>query len=163
MKMATLSALAILVIGIIIVYIARRTERTVDIRDIQSGQILILGRLGVPVGSVVRIEGTWRFPPESVRPTKIDNPPELLVDAVQGKRLKSSVKFTRFDLTTLPIVGDPEFFKELKEGKYTFIAFEKCQYLSIPPAAWEGKESPIADYRTFGIYSQLTIVRIDAD
>jgi hypothetical protein len=69
-----------------------RKAVTISVDDLNSGKVVVVGRLGIPLKTIATLRGTWRFPDQSNGPTK-DYSLSLHVSHVDGKALTEPVKF----------------------------------------------------------------------
>lgn len=134
---------------------------TIDIADVQSGQVQVRGTLGVPLGSVVAVQGLWipyRVSPGAV--TKMPGEARLEISIVNGRRLSKPVPFKKSDIRAILYSAVAQrSIDNWEQGEHTLLVFETCQFDSTPAAAWGDGDSPVAETRPFGVYPILNIVR----
>jgi hypothetical protein len=128
----------------------------ITITDINSGKVVIVGKLGVPIGELVTISGAWKQPISSAKgPTKAGPRPTFEISEINGHQPLEPIVFQQRDIT--------EVFHGLIDTEIgrvqRFEAYESCRYIGISPSAWKGKDSPIADSDPFELSSQFVFVR----
>lgn len=132
-------------------------EQKIPLSDLKSGRVKIIGRLGVPIGDVAVVSGTWRLAKES-GPTKVAQKPHFVVEFVNGKMLSTPETFSPFDVAILPNAkGEVK-----KDGlNQSLVVFESVCFEGIPDSAWQDGRSPIQALRPTGFYSTLEIIRVE--
>ena len=126
-------------------------ERKIDFQDVQDGRVVIIGKLGVPIGTVVKVKGTWVDPEISDKVTKQSPERRFLVQSINGEAMHEGVSFAERDIVTIP-----KWDVRSTENRELMV-FESCQYQGLPDTAFD-HIAPIGQSRQFGLYSNLTIL-----
>ena len=130
----------------------KHSDRTLHVDDVAEGRVTLIGRLGVPVGTVVEVEGVWQKP--SGKQVKFQDY-SLTITAVNGNDVENDIAFEG-ELDISRVMGSNKDYKELKKLK-KFRAFESFAYEGIPDEAWDERGSPVA-YPRVGYFSRIHIL-----
>ena len=71
--------------------------KLVPVQSIEAGKVQIVGRLGVPIGTVVTVSGKWHAP--GGVPTKLESGIDFRITSINGKRLSDPVVFDKSEIT----------------------------------------------------------------
>lgn len=151
MKTSTLPIASVCLAGLACALAMKPTVETVNINDIKSGNVTIVGVLGRPTGEIVEVGGRWVEPADSPELLKVAERRSFHVFSIDGEELTPALVFSERDVRNLPTARSYEGTK--------YVAFETLRFDGIPTGAWNDGRSPLAVNRRFGAYSQLNIVR----
>lgn len=85
----------------------------VSVEDIGT-KVILVGRLGEPIGTMMDVKGTWVIPKEIVK----DNSPRFQISHVNGKEIQKAVEFHINQMTT-----------ETKDNKSALPKFDEWEKL----------------------------------
>ena len=105
-------------------------SQNVKASSISSGKVRIIGRLGLPLGTVFRVEGLYVDGSE-LRTKAYDHVILLKVIKVNDSGLKDST------ILRLKELGGRATGKIEIGGKFVGFAYETGDYLGVPPEAWK--------------------------
>lgn len=128
---------------------------TINVEKIRSGEVILIGDLGVPIGDVVEVAGRWvKTEKTGDGPTKHPNAARRFeIISVDRKKLDAPIVFRGPDVQIL--MDNDAFLRNVEKG---VIAYETLRYGGLPPNVWDRLGRPVATDRKWGPYTHLTIV-----
>jgi hypothetical protein len=109
--------------------------------------IVLVGRLGHPLGTMLTLDGTWGYPDQSRGPTK-DYSLEFTIHTVNGKRLAQTLTLKTgavhvIDKSGASLIPPHKQHKELDGVSWSLRAYETGRYTVMPDEYWQYR-GPIA-------------------
>ncbi|MCX7386366.1 MAG: hypothetical protein NTX48_06835 [Planctomycetales bacterium] len=127
------------------------------IADIQSGHVMIVGRLGVPLGTAVLVTGSWQRE-QSLSAVPRNAPRlQLLVYSVDGRKLDEPLLFpdvVRCDLYGLD--DKQRMSNEANSLPQEFRVFERIDYTGAPAKIYPSEEPP-GDFPGFAAVGSICV------
>jgi hypothetical protein len=123
----------------------------VELVELQNGNQYITGKLGVRIGTVVRITGKWHAPEKSNIITKDSPKRRFEILTVDGNRIDQKILFSEGDIMTIAN-RDVHTITET-----TFMAYESCEYEGVPAAAYDHVR-PTSQRGPFTLHSKLIML-----
>jgi hypothetical protein len=148
---------------------AKEGKAKVEVRVAEIGEgVMLIGRLGVPLGEMMTVTGTWGHPDQSKGPTK-DYSLLFRVSAVNGEALKERMAFHVGDVVAVFKGGKDAIPRWQDHDKldgvtWTLRAYETGRFTRQPDEWWdESGEGEAAMRWTAPFHSQLVGVVTKAD
>jgi hypothetical protein len=110
----------------------QQPKATVSVDDVGK-RITLIGRLGEPLGTMIEVQGTWKYPRELIK----DNSLRFEVTRVNGKELAKPVELNVAQIKAVTkrnenAIPPYEEHKRLEGVRWTMRAFETGRDNSIP-------------------------------
>jgi hypothetical protein len=126
----------------------------VTFEQLLTGEVVIVGQLGRPVGAVVQAEAKWLAPVASKVITKNAPTETFSISSIDGTTRREPLNFSSRDVEILPGSG----LEPSVRGPRTYRLYETIEFRGVPGAAWNGAASPIATAEEFAVYSKIHII-----
>ena len=127
-------------------------NKSINVDDLNKGRVTVIGKLGLPVATLVTIEGNWQSWALAGPPGRYRS--DLVIRTVDGKPLEHEAKFDESEILSLRAYFKKKTIEPPHQGcNVRALAFENLRFKGMPLLAQDmadriGQYNPPLNFKT---------------